>query len=157
MTSHTSAAGAGASGAPALAGVLAAVAAGGALGACLRWGLSLVVVATPGGFPLATLGINVLGSLLIGILMTYLATRPAARPATPYLRPFLGVGVLGGFTTFSTYALDLVRLLTFGQVATALAYLVTTPVLAVAAAAIGYRWAERLFASTREDEKGGHP
>lgn len=75
--------------------VLAAIALGGGLGGLARYGLSAVVPG-PWGFLL----INVLGSALIGVLMVLV---PRLHPLA---RPFLGVGVLGGFTTFSAYALD---------------------------------------------------
>ncbi|MBB5808390.1 CrcB protein [Saccharothrix ecbatanensis] len=79
--------------------VLAAIALGGGLGGLARYGLSGVIPG-PWGFLL----INVLGSALIGVLMVLV---PRLHPLA---RPFLGVGVLGGFTTFSTYALDAVHL-----------------------------------------------
>ncbi|WP_424212600.1 fluoride efflux transporter CrcB [Streptomyces sp. BI20] len=91
--------------------VLAAVSVGGAIGACARYALSLAWPAPPTGLPWATLLINLLGCAAIGVLMACVAEDRLARPAHPLLRPFLGVGVLGGFTTFSTYAVDVVRLL----------------------------------------------
>lgn len=98
--------------------VVVAVALGGGLGGAARHGLSAVV---PG--PLGTLVVNVLGCALIGVLM---AVAPRLHPLA---RPFLGIGVLGGFTTFSGYALDAVRL---GGLA-AFAYLLATLLLALGA------------------------
>ncbi|MDU0293562.1 CrcB family protein [Saccharothrix longispora] len=98
--------------------VLAAVALGGGLGGLARHGASLVL---PG--PVGTLVVNVVGCALIGVLMVLV---PRLHPLA---RPFLGVGVLGGFTTFSAYALDAVRL---GGVQ-ALAYALGTVLLALAA------------------------
>ena len=72
--------------------------AGGAIGTATRLGLGLAI-ADAGGFPVATLLVNVLGSLLIGILAARL-------PQTSDLRVFLGTGVLGGFTTFSAFSLE---------------------------------------------------
>ena len=79
------------------------VALGGGLGAAGRYGVSLALPAKPGEWPWATFSINVAGSLLIGLLAGWLSTRGEA--GEPW-RLFLGVGVLGGFTTFSAYSLD---------------------------------------------------
>ncbi|MGW1762732.1 fluoride efflux transporter FluC [Streptomyces sp. NPDC002073] len=100
--------------------VLAAVSAGGVLGALARYGLGLLWPAAPGAFPWTTLGINVAGCALIGVLMVLVGG--GGRWAHPLVRPFLGTGVLGGFTTFSTYAVDFARLLDRGAAGTALAY-----------------------------------
>ena len=85
--------------------VLSVIALGGSLGALARFGLSVAFPAGPAGFPWATFGINVSGSLLIGVLAVFVS-----RANRPLLRPFAGVGVLGGFTTFSTYVVDIQRL-----------------------------------------------
>jgi CrcB protein len=114
--------------------VLAAIAAGGALGSLARYGLGVAFPPGRTGFPWATFGINVLGSLLIGVLMVLVVE---VWEAHPLVRPFLGVGVLGGFTTFSTYVVDVQRLVDAGAAATALAYLAATLVAAVAAAYVG--------------------
>jgi fluoride exporter len=106
-----------------------AVSVGGGLGAAARYGAGLLwPAAGPGAFPLTTLGINAVGCALIGVLMVLVAERPASAPnrPRPLLRPFLGTGVLGGFTTFSTYAVDIERLAEGGHAATALAYLAAT-------------------------------
>jgi CrcB protein len=86
------------------------------------------------GFPWATFGINVLGCLLIGVLMV-LVTDVWTRQRL--LRPFLGVGVLGGFTTFSTYVVDIQRLVDAGAAATALSYLAATVIAALIATYVG--------------------
>ncbi|WP_411103766.1 FluC/FEX family fluoride channel [Streptomyces sp. cmx-4-9] len=113
--------------------VLAAVAAGGAVGASARYAVSLLWPAGPGGFPWATFGINVAGCALIGVLMVLVGE--GGRTAHPLVRPFAGTGVLGGFTTFSTYALDFSRLLEEGRAAWAAAYAVLT--VAAALGAVG--------------------
>lgn len=122
--------------------VVATVAAGGVVGSLARWGVGLALPTPPGGFPWATFGVNVLGSLLMGVLVVVAATRTTH----PLARPFLGVGVLGGFTTFSTFAVDADLLLAGGHRATALAYLAATVVAAVGAAALGAVLARRVTA-----------
>jgi fluoride exporter len=110
--------------------VLVAIAVGGAVGASARHGLGLLLPPAPTGFPWATFVINVSGSFLIGVLMV-LISRVWTRPRL--VRPFFGVGVLGGFTTFSTYVVDIQRLVTAGVPGMALLYLAGTLVAAVAA------------------------
>ncbi|MEU6878679.1 CrcB family protein [Streptomyces sp. NPDC046712] len=111
--------------------VVGVVAAGGAVGAAARYGASLVWAGPPGAFPWTTFGVNVSGCAAIGVLMV-LVTEVAA-PPHPLVRPFLGTGVLGGFTTFSTYALDTQRLLSAGDTARGVAYMGATAAAAVAA------------------------
>lgn len=111
--------------------VLALISLGGALGSVARWGTA---EAWPGGDaqPVwATLQVNVLGAALIGLLMVVVR-----RGGTEgrYARPFLGVGVLGGYTTFSTYALDVHGLLLAGRPLLAGAYVAGTVVLGLLAA-----------------------
>ncbi|MFJ3909987.1 fluoride efflux transporter FluC [Streptomyces vinaceus] len=116
--------------------VLAAIAAGGALGASARYGASLLwPAAGPGAFPWTTLWTNVLGCALIGVLMVLISEGGRTAPH-PLVRPFAGVGVLGGFTTFSTYAVDFSRLLDAGEAGRALAYAGLTVV-----GALGAVWA----------------
>ncbi|WP_405672640.1 fluoride efflux transporter CrcB [Streptomyces uncialis] len=110
--------------------VLGAVAVGGALGASARYGAVLLWPTTEGDFPWTTLGVNAVGCALIGVLMAALA---AARAPHTLLRPFLGTGVLGGFTTFSAYALDVRQLVHHGRPGPAVWALVLTPVVALAA------------------------
>ncbi|MFF3291945.1 fluoride efflux transporter FluC [Streptomyces sp. NPDC003023] len=100
--------------------VLAAISAGGAVGASCRHGASLLWPAPEGAFPWAVFWVNVVGCALIGVLMVLVSE--GGRSAPPLLRPFLGAGVLGGFTTFSTYALDFSGLLEREEAGTALAY-----------------------------------
>jgi CrcB protein len=103
--------------------LLTVVAVGGAIGATARYLVGLAWPTAPGGFPLGTLLINVVGCGLIGILMV-LVTDVLTQQRL--LRPFLGTGVLGGFTTFSTYALDIQQLIAGRHAGAALLYLVTT-------------------------------
>jgi len=106
--------------------VLAVVAGGGALGAAARYGIGVAWPHEAGGFPWATLAVNVAGCVAIGLLAR---VAPAHRLAWP----FLGTGVLGGFTTFSTYAVDAWILADAGRPLAAVAYVVGTLVAALAA------------------------
>ncbi len=115
---------------------LVAVSAGGALGALTRWGAGSVLPHGP--FPWVTLGVNVSGCLLIGALIVAVSDRPRTHRLT---RPFLGTGFLGGYTTFSTYAVDVHALVGAGHVAAAVGYLVGTLAAALAAAWLGMRLA----------------
>ncbi|WP_219416928.1 fluoride efflux transporter FluC [Pseudonocardia nigra] len=114
--------------------VLGAIAAGGVLGAEARYGLGLALPHAPKGWPWSTLLVNISGCLLIGVLMVVITE--LVRPHR-LVRPFLGVGVLGGYTTFSTATVDALTLLDAGRPAAALGYLVATPALAVLGCAIG--------------------
>ena len=115
-------------------GVLGAIAAGGVIGAEARYGVGLALPHGTGGFPLATLLINVTGCLLIGVLMVVITELVEPHRL---LRPFLGVGILGGYTTFSTYTVDGLSLTASGHPGAALAYVVVTPLVAVLACATG--------------------
>ncbi|MFI6736526.1 fluoride efflux transporter CrcB [Nonomuraea sp. NPDC050451] len=122
--------------------VLAAIAAGGALGALGRYGLQSALPSGPADFPWATFLVNVSGCLLIGVLMVVITE---VRPAHRLARPFLGVGVLGGYTTFSTYAVDIQRAVAAGAALTGLVYLAVTLVAALAAVVTGM-WLTRRIA-----------
>jgi len=110
--------------------ILAAIAAGGATGAAARYLIGQRWPTPAGAFPFTTLAINVLGCALIGVLMV-LITEVWSRQRL--LRPFLGTGVLGGFTTFSTYTVDIQQLVAGAHVVTSLLYLVITPIGALLA------------------------
>ncbi|TNH31681.1 CrcB family protein [Micromonospora orduensis] len=114
--------------------VLGTIAAGGVLGALARAGLQHLAPHAPTGFPWATFGVNLSGCLLIGVLMATLAHVGGGHPLA---RPFLGVGVLGGFTTFSTYAVDVQQALVAGAPGTAVAYLAATLLGALVAVGLG--------------------
>jgi len=94
-----------------------AIAVGGALGSVLRYGLSLAAHGWLGrGFPYGTLAVNVLGCLLMGFLFVLLVERFAENPV---LRAGLLIGVLGGFTTFSSFSIETFNLLEQGELAKA--------------------------------------
>jgi fluoride exporter len=107
---------------------------GGALGALARWGLAEAFPSSPTGLPWATLAVNLAGCLLLGVLTAVLAARA---PANPWARPFLGVGLLGGFTTYSTFAVEVVLLADAGAEVTAAVYVLVSVLGGVAAAAVG--------------------
>jgi len=114
--------------------LLAAIAAGGVIGAEFRFGVGKLLPPGEDGFPWATLLINVVGGFGMGVLMAVIAR--LKRPH-PLLRPFAGVGVLGGFTTFSTYSTDTYRLIDAGRPELALAYSALTLTAALAATVAG--------------------
>ncbi|MFG2671840.1 fluoride efflux transporter CrcB [Streptomyces sp. DT20] len=110
--------------------VVAVVALGGATGACARYGASLLWPTEADGFPWTTLVVNVIGCAVIGVFMVVISEVWAAHRL---VRPFFGTGVLGGFTTFSTYAVDIQRLVDGGRARSGLAYLGLTLLAALAA------------------------
>ncbi|MEU1347837.1 fluoride efflux transporter CrcB [Streptomyces sp. NPDC005795] len=110
--------------------VVAVVALGGATGASARYGASLLWPTPTGGFPWTTLVVNVVGCAVIGVFMVVISE---AWSAHRLVRPFFGTGVLGGFTTFSTYAVDIERLVDGGRARTGLVYLGLTLLAALAA------------------------
>jgi CrcB protein len=128
---------------------------GGALGALARWALAEALPHSPGGWPWSTLLVNLLGCLLIGVLLAVLLAR---FPESPWLRPFLAVGVLGGFTTYSTFATDVVRLADTGHVVLAAAYVLASVVggvLAVLAGLLVARAALHAVESLDDDLRAG--
>ncbi|MGW0932602.1 fluoride efflux transporter FluC [Streptomyces sp. NPDC002644] len=115
--------------------VIAVIALGGAIGASARYAATLRWPAAADAFPWAVFWVNVVGCALMGAV-TVLATEGPRTPH-PLLRPFLGTGVLGGFTTFSAYALDAHRLDEAGERPLALLYLGGTLAAAMAAVLLG--------------------
>jgi fluoride exporter len=108
---------------------------GGALGALARWLVALALPRSSGEWPWATLTVNLAGCFLIGVLLVVLELRS---PDADRLRTFLGAGVLGGFTTFSAFAVEFADLLRAGRPVIAVGYVVASVlggVLAVAAGA----------------------
>ena len=104
---------------------------GGALGAMARFGVGRLVGES--FFPWATLAVNVLGGLLMGLLAGWLV----ARGGNEQLRLFLGVGVLGGFTTFSAFSLETILLVVRGAPGQAALYVLASVVASVGAVAVG--------------------
>ncbi|MEU2668882.1 CrcB family protein [Streptomyces sp. NPDC007164] len=126
--------------------VVAVVALGGAIGATARYGAALLWPTAPGGFPWTTLVVNAVGCAVIGVFMVVISE---AWTAHRLVRPFFGTGVLGGFTTFSTYAVDIQRLLDGGRVRAGLGYLGLT-LFAALAAVWSAVWATRRVLAWRQ-------
>ncbi|MFJ1613802.1 fluoride efflux transporter CrcB [Streptomyces sp. NPDC088846] len=126
--------------------VVAVIALGGALGACARYGAALIWPTAPGGFPWTTLIVNVVGCAVIGVFMVVISEVWAAHRL---VRPFFGTGVLGGFTTFSTYAVDIQRLVEGDRARTGLGYLGLT-LCAALAAVWSAVWATRRVLAWRQ-------
>ncbi|MEW1695687.1 MULTISPECIES: fluoride efflux transporter CrcB [unclassified Streptomyces] len=128
--------------------VVGVVAAGGALGAVARYAASLAWPTATDAFPWTTFAVNVSGCALLGVLMVLLTETMTA--PHPLLRPFLGTGFCGGYTTFSTYGLDTQRLLATGETVRAVLYLGGTAVTALAAVWAGVTAARTVAARTGE-------
>ena len=128
--------------------LVAAVAIGGALGALARWGLG--ELAPDGtGFPWTTFAINVSGSFLLAMLPAFFVVR-----RSPVLAAGLGTGVLGGYTTLSTYSEQTRALLAAGDAGLAAAYLLGTLGACLAAVALAHRFSRPLAQRAFEDEEG---
>lgn len=119
------------------------IGAGGALGSMLRYGLSgWTQQLSQSAFPHGTWVVNVVGCLVIGLVSGILAGPHIMRDE---YRLLLMIGLLGGFTTFSTFGLETFSLLNEKQYAAATAYVLINNVAGIAAVWIGYRGAEKLF------------
>lgn len=115
---------------------------GGALGAMLRYFVQTrMQVAVGGFFPWGTLGVNLMGSALIGILAGWFL----ASPFSHNLRLFLMVGILGGFTTFSSFSLDILTLLREGHGRIAMAYVLASNIAGLGLACGGFLAARMLL------------
>jgi CrcB protein len=114
---------------------------GGALGSMARYLLVTDYATRPGHLPWSTLLINLSGSLLVGFLIP-ISERVGSR--APHVRPFLVVGVLGGWTTYSTLAVDAVRLAQDGHLPSMLAYLAATVIGGLAAVIAGNALGQRV-------------
>lgn len=115
---------------------------GGAIGAALRYGLSRALPVNVGGWPWPTFAVNLLGGLAMGVLAAWLVRgNDAAEP----LRLFLGVGVLGGFTTFSAFSLEMAQMVQRGQGMMAAAYAAASVILALGAVFAGMMLARTIW------------
>jgi len=117
------------------------VAAGGALGAVARYGIGRLLPG--GGWPWATLTVNVVGGLLMGLLTGWLAFRGGVHGES--IRLFAAVGMLGGFTTFSAFSLETALMIERRQLTMAGGYVAASVALSVLALFIGLMVARRAF------------
>lgn len=118
------------------------VAVGGAIGASLRHLSGMAAVRLFGiGFPWGTLLVNIFGSLLMGLLIAWLTKRTGT---SPEIRLFVATGILGGFTTFSAFSLDVANMVERGAMSSAFIYIAASVVISLAAVFIGL-WFGRSF------------
>jgi CrcB protein len=116
------------------------VAAGGAIGACLRYLTNVGAGRLFGpGFPVGTMIVNVAGCFAMGVIVTVLAKKGGN-----HLAPFLMTGVLGGFTTFSAFSLDTLTLWERGQAGAAAIYVLGSVILSLAGIVAGLTLARSL-------------
>jgi fluoride exporter len=111
-----------------------AIAVGGSLGTLARYEMGLTLVVSGLGFPWSTFAVNVLGSFMLGVIVTLVTER---WPPTRYVRPFAAIGFCGGFTTFSTLTVMLMRQAEGGRLGLAALYLGASLVAGIAAAGAG--------------------
>lgn len=120
----------------------AVIAVGGILGSWMRWRLSVWFPVASGTFPTTTLAINLLGSLVIGVVLVLFLDR---QPPKLLAHSFLGTGVLGAFTTFSTFTVESAELLRQSQPLTALVYVVVSVVGGLLVALTSMRLTRRVI------------
>lgn len=116
------------------------VALGGAVGSLLRYHVGRAVSALAGAgsaFPWGTLAVNIAGSLAMGALVGWLARGTIAEPSAESARLLIGVGLLGGFTTFSAFSAELVTLIHRGQAGMAAGYAAASLAAGMAAVIVG--------------------
>jgi CrcB protein len=128
--------------------VLAVISAGGALGSLGRWGVGELLQWSGTTFPWATFLVNVSGALALGVLMVLVVE---VWPPRRYVRPFVGVGLLGGWTTFSAYVLEAHDLLAVDRPATAFAYVGGSLVAGLVAVWLGIAGARLLAPAARQE------
>ena len=129
--------------------LLAAVAAGGAIGALSRWGLTEAFPSGTDEFPWTTFAVNVVGSLLLALLPAFAVVR-----RRQVLAVGLGPGVLGGFTTLSTYSEQTRALLDHGRTGTAALYVLGTLAACLLAVAVADHWSTLRERAAFEAEGG---
>ncbi|MCC5787978.1 MAG: CrcB family protein [Phycisphaerales bacterium] len=131
-----------------------AVGAGGVIGAAARLGFVELFPNQARGVPWTTLAENVVGAFLLGLVLVAILERWTSKP---HLRPFLATGVLGSFTTFSNYTVEIV---TRGEIGVAVFYALLSVVLGLAAAVCGILIGRRLFRprdARQPNSTGGSP
>jgi fluoride exporter len=130
-----------------------AVAAGGVVGGCARYGLDLLVPTRASGFPWPTFAANLAGAFCLALLLVLVLE---VWPPTRFVRPFLAVGVLGSFTTFSTWMVEFDQLLVDGGLLVASVYVAASVLAGLAAASLGLVIGRGVTAhlTTRRSTKG---
>ncbi len=121
---------------------LAAVFVGGALGTLARAGLEELAASDPGRWPWPTFVVNIVGAFLLGVFVTRLLER---LPVSSYRRPFLGTGLCGGLTTFSTMQVETIKMLEHGHYGLAVGYTATSVVVGLLAVYLGTALVRRIW------------
>jgi len=111
------------------------VALGGAVGASLRYGAGILIFKPTSGFPWTTWWVNIFGCLLAGVFFAYSQKFPVLQNEA---RLFLMVGILGGFTTFSSFGLETFQLLKHGQTTLALGYMISSVMMGILVLTLGF-------------------
>jgi CrcB protein len=130
--------------------VLAVIAVGGMLGATARYGLTRALPTRRGHFPWATFWTNCSGSFALGFIGVLLAERFAH---SRRVRPFLATGIIGAYTTMSTFAVEVVVLVKDGHAAVALAYVIASVVAGLCLASAGFGAARLIVRGTTERQR----
>ena len=131
--------------------VLGVIALGGFAGGLARYGLGLAFPAGHGDFPAATFGINVSGSFVLALLVVFVLE---VWPPTRYVRPLIGVGFCGAYTTFSTWMVGVDQLLAEGKTAIAAGYLFGSLAAGLAATSFGLTSGRAVVAHRRRARAG---
>jgi CrcB protein len=129
---------------------LLAIFAGGAIGTALRAIISALYPHTPAQFPWATFAINTAGSLILGALLEYLSVSGPDQGWRRFVRLGVGTGVLGGFTTYSSFAVEAISAVADGAARIGVVYALASPVVGVAAALAGLTVARSIFQATEQ-------
>jgi CrcB protein len=116
---------------------------GGAIGAGLRYGMTRALPVSPGGWPWPTFAANLFGGLAMGVLAAWVLRGDNSAES---LRLFVGVGVLGGFTTFSAFSLEMAQMVQRGETGMAAAYAIASVLLALGALLAGMTAAKAIWA-----------
>lgn len=131
--------------------VLGVIALGGFAGGLARYGLGLAFPTAHGTFPAATFGINVSGSFILALLVVFVLE---VWPPTRYVRPLIGVGFCGAYTTFSTWMVGVDQLLAQGRTGVAAGYLFGSLAAGLAATSLGLTSGRAVVAHRRRARAG---
>ncbi|RTK96434.1 MAG: fluoride efflux transporter CrcB [Neisseriaceae bacterium] len=116
---------------------------GAGFGGVCRFVLGSLIISIMGkNFPWATMSINLIGSFLMGFLFVLISNRLA--DLAPLLTPLILVGILGGFTTFSSFSIETLKLIQNGKLAYALTYVLISTIIGVSFAGLGFMIAQKI-------------